>query len=84
MTSRSCTMANLFGVGYADKSSAIKSDHKYKGITWESFRGPTHSLKRLVMKVRPANFSAESKVMKELFLYIYAKSNSYWQLTRLW
>jgi hypothetical protein len=36
----------------------------FRGIIWDTFRGPRHSLKRLEMKLRPLNFTRSDRNRK--------------------
>ena len=49
-TAESCFKANVFGAWHS------APDPKKIYLTWDTFRGDKHLLKRLVMKIRPVGF----------------------------
>ena len=56
----SCFKANIFG-GW-DKPDTLADGAKDQYLTWDTFRGPRHLLKRLVMKIRPIDFEQTSEI----------------------
>ncbi|XP_039869612.1 angiopoietin-related protein 7 [Simochromis diagramma] len=51
-----CTDSNLNGVYYRYGNHIKNQDKNQDGITWYGWHGPTYSLKKVEMKVRPVNF----------------------------
>ncbi len=65
-------MSNVFGIGYFDKSRAVGYEAGlYKGIIWDTFRGPGHSLKRLIMKIRPSSTHATEAGSVNYVVHLY-------------